>query len=140
MINNLFFDHDGIGEGTFLSNVFLNDGSNELIVYIENDSAVKYAEQCIEHFNSMQDEMIDYICNGILKCAKQDGLDEEIELESTRDILKYCWFVALYIDVPTSDKVTYRVEGEGDWGECIGFIIKENEVAYIGNDIFSEEV
>ena len=126
MINNLFFDNEGIGEGTFLSKVFLNDGSNELIVYIENESAVKYAEQCVEHFNSMNDEMIDYICKGILECAKQDGFDEETEIESTRDILKYCWFVALYIDVPINDKIAYRVEGEGDWGECIGFIIKEN--------------
>ena len=34
------------------------------------------------------------------------------------------------------DEVAYVVEGEGDWGEVIGFVVDNNKVIYVGTDYF----
>ncbi len=34
------------------------------------------------------------------------------------------------------DEIAYVVEGEGDWGEVIGFAVKNNKVIYVGTDYF----
>lgn len=35
------------------------------------------------------------------------------------------------------DEIAYVVEGEGDWGDVIGFVVKDNKVIYVGTDYFS---
>lgn len=138
MIENLEFNEDGIGEGTFLSSFFANEQDDRLWIYIQNKELSDYAEKCIEHFNSMNDDMIDIICKGIAESAKQDDFEEEIE--NIRDILEYCWFTSLIVGTPKSNEIEYMVEGEGEWGDCIGFIIRGDNVLYVGNDIYSEEI
>ena len=65
----------------------------------------------------------------------EGGLDEADRLSDPRDILRYCWFAALYVDMAgAEDEVGYVVEGEGDWGEPVGFAVKGDRVTYVGPD------
>lgn len=116
-------------EGTFTSSFFSNDGEKELVVCIKNGDIIDYAEKCIEHFNSLSDDVIDEICDGIL-----ESCIEEYEIISVRDILEYCWFYDMTVDVPEGDGISYVIGGEGDWGEVVGFVIKNGSLAYVGAD------
>ena len=83
--------------------------------------------------------MIHEICEQLAACAQEaDGLNEDFEppeMEHPLDILNNCWFVALYVDMENNDAaIAYAVEGEGEWGENIGFYIKDNSVVYVGAD------
>lgn len=139
MIENLqcFAPGEKIMEGTFISRIFKNYGDDRLQIYLEDETIQDYAERCIEHFNNMPDEMVDTICKGVIKSAGMGGVNEDFELpelENVRDIFNYCGFVSLTVLYPESDEIFYIVEGEGDWGECVGFIIRENKVLYVGLD------
>lgn len=116
-------------EGTFKSNFFRSDIDDELSVCIRNGEIIDYAEKCIEHFNSLPDDVIDKICEGII-----ESCEEEYELENVRDILEYCWFTSMAVDVPENDGISYVIEGEGEWGEVVGFVIKNGSLAYVGID------
>ncbi|MCM1131867.1 MAG: hypothetical protein NC340_00185 [Ruminococcus flavefaciens] len=116
-------------EGTFTSAFFSNDEGNELVVCLRNGDIIDYAEKCIEHFNSLSDDIIDEICEGII-----ESCEEEYDLENARDILEYCWFTSMAVDVPEDDGISYVIEGEGDWGEVVGFVIKNGALAYVGID------
>lgn len=138
MIENLdyFAPDEKIMEGTFTSRFFKNEDSYKLSVYIRNGKIIDYAEKCIEHFNSMPDDMIDEICRRIIKSLKLIGADFELsEFENVRDILNYCWFTSMTVDVTENDGISYIIEGEGDWGEVVGFVIKNGSLAYVGTDI-----
>lgn len=85
------------------------------------------------------DAVIQELCKQLTDCAQAgDGLEEEFELpslENPQAILEYCWFVALYVDMENEDdEIAYAVEGEGEWGENIGFYIQNNRVVYVGPD------
>lgn len=137
MINDIIVvDDEGTLEGSFTSEIFPNDETQEMTVYIRNKSLMDYAEKCINHFNSMPDEMIDEICHGLIEsCHLSDYDDFELpELENVRDILDYCWFTTLSVDNPENDGISYTVEGEGDWGEIVGIVIKNGSLAYVGQD------
>ena len=55
-----------------------------------------------------------------------------------RDILKYCWFTTVYVNAPKDGgAVSYIVEGEGDWGESVGFVIENDKLTYVGADYFN---
>ncbi|MDE6788710.1 MAG: hypothetical protein K2J47_05245 [Ruminococcus sp.] len=116
-------------EGTFKSNFFRSDIDDELSVCIRNGEIIDYAEKCIEHFNSLPDDVIDKICEGII-----ESCEEEYELENVRDILEYCWFTSMAVDVPENDGISYVIDGEGEWGEVVGFVIKDGSLAYVGID------
>lgn len=118
-----------IFEGTFTSKVFMNDNTDELVICLRNGDITDYAEKCIEHFNSLPDDVIDQICEGII-----ESCEEEYDLESARDILEYCWFTSMAVDIPEDDGISYVIEGEGDWGEVVGFVIKDGTLAYVGVD------
>lgn len=138
MIENLnyFAPDEKVMEGTFTSRFFKNEDGYKLSVYIKNIEIIDYAEKCIEHFNSMPDDMIDEICRRIIKNLKLTGADFELsEFENVRDILNYCWFTSMTVDVPENDGISYVIEGEGDWGEVVGFVIKNGSLAYVGADI-----
>lgn len=127
----------GIAGGSFKSKIFKNDGTDELSVCLRNLSLADHAEKCIEHFNSMPDDMVDEICRSIVKCCQQGGINENFELpeiKKAKDILKYCWFYELTVNTPENDEISYLVEGEGDWGEIIGIVIKNSTLAYVGDD------
>lgn len=132
---------DEDGQGHFKSKFFRNDeNTDKLIVYANSDNLdfKECAEKCVEAFNNLSDTVINEICERLISCAKEDGVDEEFELLALGDPLKifnYCWFVALYVDMESKDdEIGYAVEGEGDWGENIGFVISNNRVIYVGTD------
>ncbi|MGN1411720.1 MAG: DUF6985 domain-containing protein [Oscillospiraceae bacterium] len=140
MINHLqkFSEEDEVLQGTFKSEIFKNDANDELTIYLENSEIVSYAEKCIEHFNSLSSDMVNLICENIIKCFnKFGGINEGFKLpviDTPKDILKYCWFTTMFIDVPQTDELAYYILGEGDWEECICFTIKGDRVLYVGRD------
>lgn len=125
-----------IMEGDFKSRIFSGEDGNELSVYLRNESLAEYAEKCIEHFNSLSDDMIDEICHGIIEsCHLSDDEEYELpELENVREILEYCWFNSMAVDIPQNEEISYLIEGEGEWGEAVGFVIKDSTLAYVGVD------
>nr|WP_325242711.1 hypothetical protein [uncultured Oscillibacter sp.] len=43
--------------------------------------------------------------------------------------------MTLYVGMGSSDdEIAYAVEGEGEWGENIGFVISNDSVVYVGAD------
>lgn len=80
------------------------------------------------------------ICKEIIHHVKEEETYEGIELSSLDnplDILNHCWFTTLYICATTNDNdIAYIVEGEGDWGNLIGFAIKNNMLVHVGDDYF----
>lgn len=130
------------GEGRFNSRFFRNDeNEDELTVYANSDSLdfMECAEKCVDAFNNISESVINEICQKLISCAQEgNGLEEEFELpalDNLLDILNYCWFMALYVDMESiDDEIAYAVEGEGEWGENIGFVIKNNSVVYVGAD------
>ena len=130
------------GEGRFNSRFFRNDEDNgELFVYANSGSPdfVACAEKCVEAFNNLSKPVIDEICKKLISCAGEGGgINEEFELpalDNALDILNYCWFVALYVDMGgKDDEIAYAVEGEGEWGGNIGFVINNGSVVYAGAD------
>lgn len=134
-MNDIIINDDGTLEGTFTSEIFPNDETQEMIVYLRNKSLMDYAEKCINHFNSMPDDMVDEICRKIIENLKFTGADFELsEFENVRDILNYCWFTAMVADTPKNDSISYIIEGEGEWGEAVEFVIKDGSLVYVGAD------
>ena len=130
------------GEGRFTSSFFHNDeNEDELIIYANSNNSdfMDCAEKCVEAFNNLSEPVINEICQKLISCAQEgNGLEEDFELptlDNPRNILKYCWFMALYVDMESKDdEIAYAVEGEGEWGENIGFVIKNGSVVYVGTD------
>lgn len=138
---NWINQQDESWEGIFKSTFFLNDGNQQdLSICIENSSIADYAEKCVKSFNSLPETIINKICEKIIKCSKKGGISEDFKLpklEKATDILKYCWFTTVYVSIPKSEgSISYIVEGEGEWGEVIGFVIKNNRLVYVGIDYF----
>lgn len=126
-------------EGSFRSSYFRDDENNDtLLVYVISPDLTECAEKCVESFNSLTDSVIDEICKKLINCAKEDNRNKKFKLPALNnitDILNYCWFVALMVDMTDKeDEVAYAVEGEGDWGMEVGFVIRNNQVVYVGAD------
>ncbi len=129
------------GEGEFKSKFFRDEDGDDLSVYANSGISdfVECAEKCVEAFNNLSEPVINEICTKIADCAKKRvSLNKKFELpvlDSPLDILNYCWFTVLYVDMGSKDdEIAYAVEGEGDWGEDIGFYINNNSVVYVGTD------
>lgn len=130
---------EGACEGSFKSDFFRDDeNGDELSVYVQSPNLTECAEKCVESFNKLAESEINEICKKIIICAEEGGINEEFELpaiDNALDILNYCWFTALYVNMLSKeDEIFYVVEGEGDWGEVIGFVVKNNKVIYVGID------
>lgn len=130
---------DGVGEGIFKSNYFKDDmGGDEFLVYIFNKTYADYAETCVRHFNRLSDEVINVICHHIILSAKQNHRNPGFvlpELKQNTDILNFCWFKAMIVSIPGDrSKASYVIQGEGDWGDVIGFVVTEDVVTYVGKN------
>ena len=138
---NWLHQEDGVCEGSFKSKFFRDDeNGDELMVYAANPNLTGCAEKCVEAFNNLTESEINQICKEIINCAKEGGINEEFELpalDNALDILNYCWFTSLYVNMLSKeDEIAYVVAGEGNWGEVIGFAVKNNKVIYVGVDYF----
>ena len=132
MITNLEYTSDGVGEGIFKSEFFRDDmGSDEFIVYLKDESFLDYAEECIQHFNHMSKSMIDTICKKIIAYVRENEDFELPALEKSADILHYCWFGSIEVGY-TKHKISYIIQGEGDWGDCLEVVIKGGQPVYVG--------
>lgn len=125
----------------FQKQLFYDDeNGDELNVYVQSPDLTECAEKCVEAFNNLTESEINEICKEIIGCAKENGVNEDFELpaiDNALDILNYCWFTSLYVNMLSrEDETAYVVEGEGDWGEVIGFAVKNNKVIYVGIDYF----
>lgn len=132
---------EGACEGSFKSAFFRDDeNGDELNVYVQSPDLTECAEKCVEAFNNLTEYEINEICKEIIDCAKEGGINEEFELpalDNALDILNYCWFTSLYVNMLSKEgEIAYVLEGEGDWGEVIGFAVKNNKVIYVGIDYF----
>lgn len=132
---------EGVCEGSFKSSFFRDDeDGDELSIGVQSPALMECAEKCVEAFNNLTEPEIREICVKIIACAKEGGIADDFEmppLEDELDILKYCWFTTLYVNMLSKkDEIAYVVEGEGDWGECIGFAVQNNKVVYVGVDYF----
>jgi len=130
---------DEFCEGSFKSNFFRDDeNGDELSVCVGSPDLTECAEKCVEAFNNLTESEINKICKEIIVCAKKGGLNKEFELpvlDNPLDILNYCWFTTLYVNMLSKeDEIAYIVEGEGDWGEVIGFAVENKKVTYVGID------
>ena len=137
---NWLHQEEGFCEGSFESKFFYGEDGNELTIAAKSPKLSECAEKCVEAFNHLTESEISEICKGIINCAKEGGLNGEFELpelDNALDILNYCWFTTLYVNMLSEeDEIAYVVEGEGDWGDVIGFAINNNEVIYVGTDYF----
>lgn len=125
----------GIAGGSFKSKIFKNDGTDEISVCMRNLSLADHAEKCIEHFNSLSDEVIDEICHRLIESYNlSDKYFELPELQNIREILDYCCFFELIVDIPENNGISYFVEGTINWNEMIGIVIKNGSLIYVGVD------
>ena len=134
-------EEDAFCEGSFKSKFFRDDeDSDELTIGMRSVDLKECAENCVKSFNNLTEAKINEICKGLINCAKESGGNEDFELsalENSLDILKYCWFSTLYVNMlHKDDEIAYVVEGEGEWGDAIGFAVKGNKVIYVGVDYF----
>lgn len=132
---------EGFCEGSFKSYFFRDDeNGNVLSVAVQGPDLMECAEKCVEAFNNLTEPEINKICKKIIKCVKKSGMDKEFQLpasENALDILNHCWFTTLYVNMLSQeDETAYVVEGEGDWGDVIGFVVNNNKVIYVGTDYF----
>lgn len=135
------YQEDGVCEGSFKSKFFRDDeNGEELSVYVQSPDLAECAEKCVEAFNNLTESEINEICKEIISCAKESDINGEFELpalDNALEILKNCWFTSLYVNMLSKeDEIAYVVEGEGDWGEVIGFAVKNKKVIYVGTDYF----
>lgn len=138
---NWLHQETGVCEGRFKSNFFRDDeNGDELSVYVQSSNLIECAEKCVEAFNNLTKSNINEICKKIISCVKEGDMEDEFEMPAFNndfDILNYCWFTSLYVNMLNEeDEIAYVVEGEGDWGEVIGFAMKNNKVIYVGVDYF----
>ena len=134
-------EEDAFCEGSFKSKFFRNDeDDDELMIGMRSVDLKECAENCVKSFNNLTESQINKICRELINCAEESGDNEDFELsalENPLDILKYCWFSKLYVNMlHKDDEIAYVVEGEGDWGESIGVVIENNKVIYVGVDYF----
>lgn len=138
---NWFHQEEGYCEGSFISKFFRDDENcNELVVCAKSPELSECAEKCVEAFNSLSELEIKKICENIISSIKESGRDEYFDLailNNPIDILNYCWFVTLYVNMLSrEDEIAYVVEGEGEWGYSIGFAVNNGELVYVGENYF----
>ena len=136
---NWIHQEEGYCEGSFISAFFRDDENcNELVVCAKSPKLSECAEKCVEAFNSLSESEIKKICENIIISIKESGKDSYFDLsilDNPLDILNYCWFVTLYVDMLSlEDEIAYVMEGEGEWGSLIGFVINNGRIVYVGEN------
>lgn len=73
------------------------------------------------------------ICEKIAKFAEKEY--DFPAPEKPREILKSCWFTSVWVSASKDkNRIFYVVEGEGDWGDAVGFVMENDKAVYVGAD------
>lgn len=119
--------------------------SRDILINVENSVSMDYVSQCLEHFVSLNDEMIDTICERISAYHQymleewDDEFVEEINQEvpkdiKGKDILAYVIDPEIYIFPPAGKGIGYLIEGQCAWEpeHGIDIILLDDKVIYVG--------
>ena len=145
-IRDLKKEENGMGgflEGKFDSLLFKCEATIEISV--DEGTTEEYAEKCVQHFNSLNNEMIEKIKEWVNKfyLYTLDEIDEEfaeeikenmLDYKGKENILEYLSNLHMYVFYPKDDRIGYNIECDCPWEpeqQC-SIIIRENEVLYIG--------
>lgn len=138
-------ENDLFIEGTFHSTLF----NCEIGINIDPEVDMEYAEMCVEHFNSLSDDMIDEFCEMAIRYCEfmreewaDFGYDDIVEeIENTipkkvegRNILQFISSPTMYIMPPEQNIPGYSIECDCIWEPEHGldWIIRENKNLYVG--------
>ena len=137
------YEEEEFCEGSFKikSKFFRHDENGDVLnVGCKSSDLMECAEKCVEAFNNLAESEINQICKEIINYVVESNKYEDYELpalENPLDILNYCWFTTLYVNMLSQeDEIAYVVEGEGEWGDVIGFVVNNNKIIYVGTDYF----
>jgi hypothetical protein len=138
MIKNLK-DAGGYYEGDFYSTLFEAD----MIVALEDNTYIDYAEKCINNFNSLSDSTIKFILGKCIDFFKDmyaeysDDYDEDCNPEhlTADNVLgDYIEGISINIETPQNNDISaYQIEILCPI-DCPVCVIRDNKVIYIGED------
>ena len=106
---NWLHQEDGYCEGNFQSVFFRDDlEGDELTIMAKSPELEEGAIKCVEAFNGLTESKINEICTRIVEFVKNGDMDYDFDLsdvDNERDILKYCWFTTIYVNMLNNDTV-----------------------------------
>lgn len=133
--------------GTFASVLF----QRAIPVHIDPEVDMAYAEQCVEHFNHLSDQMIDKFCEmAIAYCEFMrkewkefedvyPDIVEDIQREIPeklhgREVLAFLTTPEMYIEPPEEAVCGYSISSACVWEpeHALDWIIRGNKILYVG--------
>ncbi len=133
-------DVGGYYEGNFYSPLFEAD----MVISLENNTFIEYAEKCVEHFNSLSDDKINLILEKCIEFfndmyeqyADDYGEDCNPDYLTVENVLgDYIEGISISISTPqNNDILAYNVEILCPI-DCPVCSIKGDEIVYIGENM-----
>lgn len=133
--------------GTFASVLF----QRAIPVHIDSEVDMAYAEQCVEHFNHLSDQMIDKFCEmAIAYCEFMrkewkefedvyPDIVEDIQREIPeklhgREVLAFLTTPEMYIEPPEGAVSGYSISSACIWEpeHALDWIIRGDKILYVG--------
>lgn len=109
-----------------------------ILVYIDQDADIEYAELCITYLNSLSEELINKLCKASIKYCNEflDDIGEDIiEFSKPTDVLPYITPNTICIPKPKNkSEPVIDLELNCTWEEEHGmeWIIRSEKVMYVG--------
>lgn len=114
--------------------------NKKISCYIEDGVTNEYINKCINHLNSMREEILNKFLDATIRYC-EDCKDEiykyDIDIPvnvSRKEILKFINPNSIRIESSKNDKIGYAISFDCDWQkkEGLEFIIVEDEIKYLG--------
>lgn len=131
--------------GEMEAECFFQYFNKDILLEIESDVSVEYAEKQVEYLNSMEEDIISEICKYSLLFCKEfmraypdiDYPEGMGEIENDKDILRFMSIDRLYVEhcKPENENVkVLNLSGCCAWDEENGiqWLIKDGKVIYVG--------
>ena len=109
-----------------------------ILVYIDQDADIEYAELCITYLNSLSKELINQLCKASIRYCNEflDDIGEDIiEFSKPTDVLPYITPNTICIPCPKNkSEPVIDLELHCTWEEEHGmeWIIRSEKVMYVG--------
>ncbi|MEN1936119.1 hypothetical protein AAIE21_11005 [Paenibacillus sp. 102] len=109
-----------------------------ILVYIDQDADIEYAELCITYLNSLSEELINKLCKASIRYCNEflDDIGEDIiEFSKPTDVLPYITPNTICIPKPKNkSEPVIDLELNCTWEEEHGmeWIIRSEKVMYVG--------